>query len=80
MKNAYIASALTLALGVSWAQDIASQVLGPLVRTAACVGHESNHVEGTIFNKTEGTIYGLYQIKIYADSLTTPKRRAADSI
>jgi len=68
MKNACMALALMLALAASWAQDIASQVPGLLIRTAACVGHDANHVGGTLFNKTDDTISGWYQIKIYDEA------------
>jgi hypothetical protein len=71
MKKVFVASAMLLALGVSWAQDIASQVPGLLVRTAACVGHDANHVGGTLFNKTDDTIYGWYQIKIYDEAASS---------
>jgi len=43
-----------------------------MVRTAACVGHDANHVGGTLFNKTEDTIYGVYQIQIYEEASSTP--------
>ena len=68
MKNACMALALMLAFAASWAQDIVSQVPGLLVRTAACVGHDANHVGGTLFNKTDDTISGWYQIKIYDEA------------
>lgn len=68
MKNACMALALMLAFAASWAQDIASQVPGLLVRTAACVGHDANHVGGTVFNKTDDTISGWYQIKVYDEA------------
>ena len=71
MKNACMALALMLASAASWAQDIASQVPGLLVRTAACVGHDANHVGGTVFNKTDDTIYGWYQIQIYDEASNT---------
>ena len=71
MKKVLLTLALLLALGPNWAQDIASQVSGLMVRTAACVGHDANHVGGTLFNKTEDTIYGVYQIQIYEEASST---------
>ena len=59
---------LLLACSLGWGQDIVSQRAGLVVRTAACVGHHADHVGGTIFNKTEETIYGTYEVSVYDDS------------
>jgi hypothetical protein len=63
-----ITFALIFPVVIARGQDIASKISGLNVRTCACVGHESNHVGGTIFNKTEETVYGNYEIMIYDDS------------
>jgi len=78
MKLACTASALVLTCSLSWGQDIASQLPGLLVRTAACVGHSSDHLGGTIFNKTEETIYGAYEVSVfdYAQTLVVRKTEA----
>jgi hypothetical protein len=57
-----------LACNISWGQDIASELPGLIVRTAACVGHESNHVGGTLFNKTDDTVYGHYEVRVYDET------------
>lgn len=68
MKTGFCACALVLASHSSWAQDVASQLPGLRVRTAACVGHSADHVGGTVFNQTEDTIYGAYEVSVFDEA------------
>jgi len=71
MKCYFIAPTLMLVGGLSWGQEIRSEVPGLLFRTAGCVGSELNHMGGTIFNRTEETVFGNYKLTIY-DSFNKP--------
>lgn len=68
MKWFLTAPTLLFTCCLGWSQDVASLRTGLVVRTAACVGHHADHLAGTIFNKTDETVYGAYQVSVFDDS------------